>query len=180
MAKRRKKDAIDIVSEARELNDKEAELAAAKERGDKETEQELSAIVHEARADLYSRPGPSALSQFKDRGKDGQVSDFWAEQANWNRRTGETPLEFLTRVYRNPLVDMDTRVKAARDARDLVHKHLPNLTVNIDGNEAGPGSRSAGTRERIMERILGLAREPEEAGKGGNPSSKGGNRKAQR
>lgn len=81
------------------------------------------------------------------------------EQANWVRRTGETPLEFLARVYRNPLVDVKDRISAARSALDFVHKKLPNHSV-LGGDPKNPLNTKfqlETARERLIDRIKRLA-----------------------
>lgn len=177
MARRKKPDALDQALAAAELRDKEAERDAAPAGSDRRAE--LDALLAAARDDLLVGPrGASALAQFSDRDSAGRITDFWAEQANWNRRTGETPLEFLTRVYRNPLVDMEQRIRAAASARDLVHKHLPNLTIALPDDQRA--ARTTGVRERLVERLMGLSREPEASLPGGAGSGKASDRKAKR
>lgn len=106
-------------------------------------------------------------SAFQEPDKD--VEQFIVEQVNWVRRTGATPLEFLVRAYRNPLYDPQDRIAAARAAMDFVHKRMPKTEIvrNPDGE-----LREATIREKLLDRVEGLARQVGAAEAAG-PSSPG-------
>lgn len=61
-------------------------------------------------------------------------------QIDWVEATGETPLQFMIRVMRDPAEDMSIRLSAAKDAAPYVHQKLAqkvdiktvNLTMSDD------------------------------------------------
>jgi hypothetical protein len=100
-----------------------------------------------------------------------EAADGLAEQANWIRRTGETPLEFLVNVYRNPLVELKERVSAARALLGYTHRALPNVTV-VTGDANNPLKSTIvvqSARDKLLDRIIRLA-SGAEAGGEGSPS----------
>ena len=50
--------------------------------------------------------------------------------------SGLTPLEYLTQVYRDPLVDESKRIDAAKAAAPYVHAKLS--AVELTGKDGGP------------------------------------------
>jgi hypothetical protein len=54
-------------------------------------------------------------------------------QIDWVEATGETPLQFMIRVMRDPAEDMSIRLSAAKDAAPYVHQKLAQK-VEVKGN----------------------------------------------
>ena len=48
--------------------------------------------------------------------------------------TGLTPLQFLTKVYRNPKLDMALRTNAAKAAAPYVHASLSSVDMALTGS----------------------------------------------
>jgi hypothetical protein len=57
----------------------------------------------------------------------------------WIRLNGETPLEFLVRVYRNPWLPMGQRQRAAESVMAFVHKQKARVLEGSDGQPLVPG-----------------------------------------
>ena len=55
---------------------------------------------------------------------------------DWVRSSGKTPLEFLTAVYRHPLVQMRDRISAAKTVVEYTHKKMPSA-VELSGTNGG-------------------------------------------
>ena len=66
--------------------------------------------------------------------KPGAVSKRTREVAEAIITDGEmTPLEFLTKVYRDVNEEMSRRVDAAKAAAQYVHPKLANIDAKVDG-----------------------------------------------
>jgi hypothetical protein len=65
-----------------------------------------------------------------------EVADV-VDDPDWVRSTGKTPLEFLTAIYRHPLVRLSDRIAAAKTVADYTHRKMPNK-VEVGGLEGGP------------------------------------------
>lgn len=163
------KDTIDAARRAEEQATLEAQAEAAKEGADGED-------FAKSRELFFEGPDKSGLTQLSDQGLDKDVS----EQVAWLRRTGETPLEFLARCYRNPLIGIKERIAAARGALDYVHRKMPQQ-VKLQGDPNNPlgGSLTVQTaRDKLLDRINRFAKAPVQtggaAGAGGNKKPRDG------
>jgi len=144
---------IDIAREQEELRNLDAMAAAAKGRDDDESAAYLQAMLKELRS-----PGPakSALKSLSSEGI-GTEAELIVDQVNWIRRTGETPLEFLTRMYRHPLIDTKDRIAAAKACQDLVHQKMPTISV-LKTNDDTTRRGITNVREKLAARLAGLAK----------------------
>lgn len=59
------------------------------------------------------------------------------EDGLWVRESGVSPLEFLTLVYRHPLVPMKERITAARSVLEIAHRKIPQRG-ELSGPEGEP------------------------------------------
>jgi hypothetical protein len=54
------------------------------------------------------------------------------DDPDWVRSTGKTPLEFLTAVYRHPLIRINDRIGAAKTVMEYTHRKMPS-SVEMSG-----------------------------------------------
>lgn len=140
--------------QAEEIASLEVQCEAAKERGDEEAKAFYDAMLKDIREHIPKETGLPALSD-----EDQKDAGTWLkDQVNWVHRTGETPMEFLVRMYRNPLVSMEDRIKAALGARDLVHPKVPSTNFLKEKGNGDNDARNADIRTKLAERLSGLAR----------------------
>jgi hypothetical protein len=52
------------------------------------------------------------------------------EVIDWIQRTGETPIEYLTKTYRSSSAKTEHRISAARTLMDYVHRKMPH-TIDV-------------------------------------------------
>ena len=78
----------------------------------------------------------------------------------WIKNSGRTPIEFLTLVYRHPLVAMKDRISAAGRVMDFVHRKMPAAIEvgNPDGSalrlDSGMLSRLSAKELDALEKLL--------------------------
>ena len=53
------------------------------------------------------------------------LDDTQAATVRWIQETGQTPIEVLVEMYRDPEVKVSDRIQAARAMLDFVHRKLP-------------------------------------------------------
>jgi len=84
------------------------------------------------------------------------------EDESWVRSTGKTPLEFLTAVYRHPLVQMRDRISAAKTVVEYTHMKKPS-SIEMTGRNgdaikvsgamlAGLSDAELETMQRLLEK----------------------------
>lgn len=66
----------------------------------------------------------------------GQQNRRTIEQTEEIEASGLTPLEYLTQIYRDPLIDESRRIDAAKAAAPYVHAKL--ATTTLQGPDGGP------------------------------------------
>lgn len=59
------------------------------------------------------------------------------DDPDWVRSTGKTPIEFLTAVYRHPLVVMRDRLTAAKTVVEYTSRKMPSA-LELTGLNGGP------------------------------------------
>ena len=64
----------------------------------------------------------------------GTPNKATAAQAKAIASSGLTPLQFLTRVYRNDKLDWNLRVNAAKSAAPYVHAALSSVDMAVSGS----------------------------------------------
>lgn len=161
------KDTIDAARRAEEQAQLDAQAEAAKA-GEEEDGHDFA----ESRKIFFEGPGKSGLEQLNAAGLDQDV----AEQVAWLRRTGETPLEFLARCYRNPLVGIKERIAAARGALEYVHRKMPQQ-VKLQGDPNNPLAANLTVqtaRDKLVDRLSRLAQKPAQ---GAGDKGAGGSKK---
>lgn len=165
---RKQREPTDILLEKEELSLLQQAQAAAKGREDADADLYIEELLME----LQAVPARSQLAGLPPVTDPADDKHFITDQVNWIRRTGETPLEFLTRMYRHPFVDRKDRISAAKAVQDYVHQKLPSVAVLR--SEADPNATRAytGIREKLTERLRGLAKG---LGPGSQGPSKAGN-----
>lgn len=137
--------------------------SAAKARGDDEADLYFEELLME----LHAVPSVSQLQGLPPVTDPADERNFVTDQVNWVRRTGETPLEFLTRMYRHPFVDRKDRIAAARAVQDYVHQKLPTVAV-LKNDQAGH-RHYTGIREKLAQRLSGLAKSVGASSQGSSP-----------
>tara|TARA_R110000868_G_scaffold114309_8_gene306334 strand:+ start:832 stop:1371 length:540 start_codon:yes stop_codon:yes gene_type:complete len=58
------------------------------------------------------------------------VGEDIVEVVEWIQRTGETPIEYLTKTYRSSSAKTQDRITAARALMDYVHRKMPH-TIDV-------------------------------------------------
>jgi len=149
----KEKEPTDILLETEELLQLQAAQAAAKARGDEQADMYFEELLME----LHAVPGKSQLQGLAAVEPTDERS-FVVDQVNWIRRTGETPLEFLTRMYRHPFVDRKDRISAARAVQEYVHQKLPHVSVLKEETDPNAQRLRTGVREKLAQRLAGLAK----------------------
>ena len=86
------------------------------------------------------------------------LDDTQAATIRWLQTSGETPLEYLTSVYRddNPDVRTSDKIAAARALLDYVHRKVPQQ-VEVKGPSAEETNTSAAIVRDIGEQLARLA-----------------------
>ncbi len=79
-----------------------------------------------------------------------QKSNSRSPEEEWVSETGETPLEFLTSVFRDPLNDMRDRLTAARSVMEYAHKKLAS-EINVSGGVGVKGSLDAKSLTKLSD-----------------------------
>lgn len=74
------------------------------------------------------------------------------EQLLWIRSSGPTPVEFLARVYRNPLNKMNDRVSAARALLDYTHRKLAVIDDPVHKDPI-PDNYQQALKEKLLARL---------------------------
>jgi hypothetical protein len=59
------------------------------------------------------------------------------DDPSWVRSSGKTPLEFLTAVYRHPLVRLPDRISAAKSVMEYTHRKMPS-SIEMTGKDGSP------------------------------------------
>lgn len=89
--------------------------------------------------DVRGSVSPETLALVEDLNGIGQgttaIPDM-LNDADWVRSSGKTPLEFLTAVYRHPLVRMTERIAAAKTVVEYTHKKIPSA-LEMTGKNGG-------------------------------------------
>lgn len=107
----------------------------------------------EAAMMVGAESSPSELAAFSTVLKDLPEAD-----AEWVRSSGWTPLEFLTRTYRNPHVRIGERISAAKAVLDYAHRKLPQA-LQLTGQDGAPLNLTVGQFSLTPERIASLTDE---------------------
>ena len=86
------------------------------------------------------------------------LDDTQAATVRWLQASGETPLEFLTSVYRNDdeAVKVSDKIAAARALLDYVHRKVPQQ-VEVKGPSAEETNTSAAIVRDIGDQLARLA-----------------------
>ena len=86
------------------------------------------------------------------------LDDTQAATIRWLQTSGETPLEYLTSVYRddNPDVRTSDKIAAARALLDYVHRKVPQQ-VEVKGPSAEETNTSAAIVRDIGDQLARLA-----------------------
>ena len=72
----------------------------------------------------------------------------------WVRSTGKTPLEFLSAVYRHPLIRMNERIAAAKTVMEYAHRKMPSA-MEVTGMNGGPLRVSGAMLSGLSDEELG-------------------------
>lgn len=88
------------------------------------------------------------------------VGNDIVEVIDWIQRTGETPIEFLTKTYRSSSAKIADRITAARALMDYVHRKMPHtIDVKDDRKNAETEAASAELLKRVEEMLSGAMQE---------------------
>ena len=97
----------------------------------KSPEQTLSARLRAALSDQTDAIGIAQRADADDMASlvelgtgSSEIRDVLTD-ADWVRSSGKTPLEFLSAVYRHPLIKMTERINAAKAVLDYSHRKMP-------------------------------------------------------
>jgi hypothetical protein len=74
------------------------------------------------------------------------------EQVAWVRRSGPTPVEFLARAYRNPVIEMRDRIAAAKALLDYTHRKLAQQDLPPPNDPISENYEQS-LREKLLDRL---------------------------
>jgi hypothetical protein len=78
------------------------------------------------------------------------------EVVDWIQRTGETPIEFLTKTYRSSSAKTQDRITAARALMDYVHRKMPHtIDVKDDRKTVESEAANAELLKKVEELLSG-------------------------
>lgn len=77
------------------------------------------------------------LRQMTEAWADGSVPENMSVEAEWAKRSGLTPIEFLCDAYRNPFNPMKERINAAKSVMEYVHKKIA-AELKVKGDASAP------------------------------------------
>lgn len=77
------------------------------------------------------------VRQMSEAFADGSVPEGTSVEAEWAKRSGLTPIEFLCDAYRNPFNPMKERINAAKSVMEYVHKKIA-AELKLKGDPSAP------------------------------------------
>ena len=84
------------------------------------------------------------------------VGNDIVEVIDWIQRTGETPIEYLTKTYRSTSAKTQDRITAARALMDYVHRKMPHtIDVKDDRKNAETEESQAALLKKVEELLSG-------------------------
>lgn len=88
------------------------------------------------------------------------VGDDIVEVIDWIQRTGETPIEYLTKTYRSSSAKTEHRISAARTLMDYVHRKMPH-TIDVKDTRKNAEQEAANSDllKKIEEMLSGAVQE---------------------
>ncbi|CAB4142992.1 hypothetical protein UFOVP435_43 [uncultured Caudovirales phage] len=157
-----KPDAFEIIEA--ELSQLRAEILEAERSGDKETLYRLQLQMQATRDSMDTSgmgsafglplPAVGTTTVLRDPQPLVELSHeaLVQEQVAWIRRSGATPVEFLARAYRNPVLEMRDRVAAAKALLDYTHRKLAQQDLPPPKDPVSENYEQS-LREKLLDRL---------------------------